>query len=60
MRATATITAIRSTHSSQLITHEMLASCTTMAASAKYPDLVNEIAFFQVLFFAAKCKYTVS
>jgi hypothetical protein len=38
----------------------MLASGSTMAASAVNTYLVNEIAFFQVLFFAAKCKYTVS
>jgi hypothetical protein len=38
----------------------MLAAGATMAASAENPDLVNEIAFFQLPVFAAKCKYTMS
>ena len=60
MCTSSTVAAIGSAQSCQLITHKMLAAGTAMAASAKNPYLVNEIAFFQVLFFAAKCKYTVS
>ena len=60
MRSSSTVAAIGSTHSCQFITHKMFASGAAMAASAKNTYLVNEIAFFQLLFFAAKCKYTVS
>jgi hypothetical protein len=38
----------------------MLAAGASMAAPAENPYLVDEIAFFQLLVFAAKCKYTVS
>ena len=60
MRTTATVTPVGSTHCSELVAHKMLAAGASMAASAENPDLVNEIAFFQLLVFAAKCKYTVS
>jgi hypothetical protein len=37
----------------------MSAAGATMAAPAENPYLVYKIAFFQLIFFAAKCKYTV-
>ena len=60
MRTTATVTSIGSTQGSKLVPHKMLAAGASMPASAENPDLVNKIAFFQLLVFAAKCKYTVS
>ncbi len=52
MCATAAITPIRATHGREFITHEMSAACTTMAAFAVNPYLINKIAFFQMIIFA--------
>ena len=60
MRTTATVTPIGPTQGSKFVPHKMLAAGTPVPASAENPDLVNKIAFFQLLVFAAKCKYTVS
>ena len=60
MRTTATVTSIGSTHGSEFVAHKVLAAGASMAASAENPDLVNEIALFQLCVFAAKCKYTMS
>jgi hypothetical protein len=38
----------------------MFAAGAAMAASAINSYLVNKIAFFQVMIFEAKCKYTMS
>jgi len=38
----------------------MFTASTAMARFAEYPDLINKIAFFQGIFFEAKCKYTMS
>ena len=51
MATTTTITAIRATHCGEFITHKVLAACTTMSTAAKYPDLVYEVAFFQIVIF---------
>ena len=60
MCTSSAITSIRPTHSGEFIAHKMLAAGSAMAASAINTYLVNKIAFFQWLFFAAKCKYTMS
>jgi len=60
MRTTPTVTSVWPAHGSELIAHKMLAAGASMAAPAENPYLVDEIAFFQLLVFAAKCKYTVS
>jgi hypothetical protein len=49
MSTPATIATVRSTHCSELITHEMFAARPSMSAAAKDLDLVYKIAFFQLL-----------
>ena len=51
MCATSAITAIGAAHSRKFITHKMPAACAAVAASAENPDLINKIAFFQVVLF---------
>ena len=47
MSATATITAIRTTHRREFIPHEMPVAGATMTAPAKNAYLVNKITFLQ-------------
>ena len=57
MTSAPTVTAIGSSQGSELITHEMLYTSSAMTASAKYPDLIYEITFLQLLIF--KQNYTM-
>lgn len=60
MGTTTTIATVRSAHGGELVTHKMLAACSTMSAAAKDPDLVNKIALLQNFIFAVNCKYILS
>src|SRR5690242_4685888 len=60
MAASASITTVRPTKRSKFIAHKMFATRSSMAASAKDPYLVDEIAFFQCFNFATFGKYNLS
>jgi hypothetical protein len=46
--ATSAISAIRASHRRIFGAHEMLAARASVAASAKYPDLVYKVGFFHL------------
>ena len=56
MTTTAPVTAIWSAHGCQLVSPEMFDASATMAALAKDPDLVNEIALLHEVLFLLVCK----
>ena len=60
MTSTAPIATIRSAHRRKFIAHKMFTACAAMAAFAINPNLVNKIAFFQMITFEMGCKYTLS
>ena len=50
MGAAATIATIRAAHGGKLVPHKMLTAGPAMTWFAENPDLINEIAFFQLFF----------
>lgn len=57
---TASIPAIGTTECRKFVPHEMAAAGPTMAAAAENTDLVDKIAFFQLVCFLRRCKYTAA
>ena len=56
MSTPTTVASVRTTHSSEFVSPEMLNASAAMTALAKDPDLVNEIALLHEVLFLLICK----